>query len=53
MAAVVAGGFELLPTFSEPQYSVVLGTYTEEQAQRLIDLLGGARANPHYVRREP
>ncbi len=53
VAAVVSGGFELLPTFSAPHYRVVLGTYTEEQAQRLIDVLGDARANSHYVRREP
>jgi len=53
VAAVVAGGFELLPTFTAPHYSVVLGAYTEDQAQRLINVLGDVRANPHHVRREP
>jgi hypothetical protein len=52
VAAVVAAGFELLPSFSTPHYSVVLGSYTEEQAQRLIAVLGDARANPYHVRRE-
>jgi hypothetical protein len=53
VAAVVAGGFELMPTFSAPHYRVVLGTYSEERAQRLMGVLGDVRANPHYVRREP
>ncbi len=52
VAAVVAGGFELLPSFLAPHYSVVFGSYTEEQAQRLIAVLGDVRANPYHVRRE-
>lgn len=46
-------GFGLLPTFSAPHYSVVLDPYTSERAQRLLDLLGEVRANPHHVRRRP
>ncbi|MCP4083712.1 MAG: hypothetical protein GY745_01440 [Actinomycetia bacterium] len=32
--------------------SIVLGVCTEEEAQRLIGLLGDARPNPHHVRSE-
>ncbi len=50
---VVEAGFGLLPTFSAPHYSVVLANYTEDQAQRLISVLGEAVANPYHVRRQP
>lgn len=49
---VLGAGFGLLPTFSAPHYSVVLGSYTVEQAERLIAVLGEVRPNPHHVRRE-
>lgn len=49
---VLGAGFGLLPTFSAPHYSVVLGTYTVEQAELLIQVLGEVRPNPHHVRRE-
>lgn len=45
-------GFKLLPTFQAPHYSVVLPAYTEEVAQRLLDVLGEVRGNPYYVRRD-
>jgi hypothetical protein len=48
---VVAAGFVLLPSFSAPHFSVVLDPYTSERAQRLLDLLGEVRTNPHHVRR--
>jgi hypothetical protein len=44
-------GFALLPSFVAPHVSVVLDPYTSERAQRLLDLLGEVRANPHHVRR--
>lgn len=44
-------GFALLPSFAAPHVSVVLHPYTSERAQRLLDLLGEVRANPHHVRR--
>lgn len=49
---VLGAGFGLLPTFSAPHYSVVLGSYTVEQAELLVRVLGEVRPNPHHVRRE-
>lgn len=49
---VLSAGFELLPTFSAPHYSVVVASYTEGQAERLIAVLGEIRPNPHHVRRQ-
>ncbi|MFN3215482.1 MAG: hypothetical protein ACE367_03195 [Acidimicrobiales bacterium] len=47
---LLAAGFGLLPTFSAPHYSVLLGSYTVEQAELLIRLLGEVRPNPYQVR---
>lgn len=49
---LLVAGFGLLPTFSAPHYSVVLGSYTVEQAELLIRVLGEIRPNPHHVRRQ-
>jgi hypothetical protein len=49
---VVEAGFDLLATFSAPHYSVVLPSYTDVAAQRLIEVLGEVKDNPHHVRRE-
>lgn len=49
---VIEEGFRLLPTFSAPHYSIVLANYTEQEAQRLISVLGDVRPNPYHVRRE-
>ncbi len=54
-AAVVVGsiadaGFGLLATFEAPHYSVILPSYTPEDAQRLIEVLGEVKVNPHYER---
>jgi hypothetical protein len=49
---VVEAGFDLLATFSAPHYSVVLPSYTDVAAQRLMEVLGEVRVNPHHVRRE-
>ena len=49
---LVEGGFELLPTFAAPHVSVVLPSYTEEVAERLLNVFGEVRINPHHVRRE-
>lgn len=51
-AALVAAGFGLLPTFSAPRYSVLLGSYIVEQAELLIRALGEIRPNPYLVRRQ-
>lgn len=49
---VLGAGFDLLPTFATPNYSVALGFYTERQAELLIEVLGLVRLNPHHVRRD-
>lgn len=49
--ALADAGFELLPTFLAPHYSVTLETYTAERAERLLEVLGDVLANPYYLRR--
>jgi len=50
---LVAAGFTLLPTFAAPHYSVLLPSYDERSAQRLLDVLGEMQRNPFYVGRQP
>lgn len=50
---LVAAGFELLATFAAPHYSVLLPSYDEGSAQRLLDVLGETQRNPFYVGRQP
>jgi hypothetical protein len=50
---VVEAGFDPLATFGAPHYSVMLPSYTDAAAQRLIEVLGEVKVNPHHVRREP
>lgn len=50
---IVETGFGLLATFGAPHYSVVLPSYTEVAAQRLLEVMGEVEVNPHHVRREP
>jgi hypothetical protein len=47
--SLAAAGFELLPTFGVPHYSVVLRAYTEAEATRLLEVLGPVPQNPHFV----
>ncbi len=51
--ALVTAGFELLPTFGAPHFSVVLGAYDDVSAEHLLDALGEAQRNPYYVGRQP
>ena len=52
--ALVDAGFDPMPTFSAPHYSLILPSYTEGIAAQLIDLFGEVKPNPHYnPRREP
>lgn len=53
VAFLVGDGFELLPSFRAPHYSVVFDPYTSERVRRLLELFGEVRANPHHVRRWP
>jgi hypothetical protein len=48
---LITAGFTLLPTFSLPHYSIVLGAYTENETERLLVALGPVHDNPHHVRR--
>lgn len=50
--SLVEAGFDLLPTFAPPHVSVVLPSYTEDVAERLLDVFGEVRINPHHGRRE-
>jgi hypothetical protein len=50
--SVLDGGFELLPTFDAPHYSIVMGPYTEGEAQRLLKALGDVLAKPYCIRRQ-
>ncbi len=49
---LVAAGFNLLPTFAAPHYSVLLPSYDEGSARRLLEVLGEMRRNPFYVGRQ-
>jgi hypothetical protein len=44
--------FLLLPSFGVPHYSIVLRAYSDDEARRLLDVLGEARQNPYYGRRQ-
>lgn len=52
VSSLVVHGFELLPTFGAPHYSVRLPSYDEQSAQRLLELLGETNRNPFYVGRQ-
>lgn len=45
--ALADAGFESLPTFLAPHYSVTLETYTAERAERILEVLGDVLANPY------
>lgn len=51
VGSLAAAGFELLPTFGVPHYSVVLRAYTEAEATRLLVVLGPVHQNPHFIGR--
>ncbi|HEU5085129.1 MAG TPA: hypothetical protein VFU14_17440 [Acidimicrobiales bacterium] len=51
-ASLVGGGFGLLPSFAAPHYSVVLPAYDGAHAQRLLEVLGEVKRNPHFVGRQ-
>lgn len=45
-------GFALLPSFGAPHYDIVLPAYSDWEARRLLHVLGEARENPYYGRRQ-
>lgn len=50
---LVEVGFDLIPTFNAPHYSVVLPSYTETSAALLVEAFGEVKPNPHFERRNP
>jgi hypothetical protein len=50
--SLLAARFVLLPSFGAPHYDIVLRAYAEDEARRLLDVLGEAHQNPYYVRRQ-
>lgn len=50
---LVDAGFDLIPTFNAPHYSVVLPSYTEGFAALLVEAFGDVKPNPHFERRDP
>lgn len=48
---ILGAGFELLPTFVAPHYSIRLQTYTDDELEHLIAVLGEIHSNPHFTRR--
>ncbi|MHB8669509.1 MAG: hypothetical protein ACYDAD_02950 [Acidimicrobiales bacterium] len=46
-------GFEILPTFGRPHFTVVLPDVGEATLGRLLDALGAAEPNPYYGGRRP
>ncbi len=49
---VIEAGFDLLPTFNAPHYSVVLPSYTEGVAALLVEAFGEVKPNPHFEGRD-
>jgi hypothetical protein len=50
--SLLEAGFLLLPSFGIPHYSIVLRAYSGDEVRRLLDVLGEARQNPYYGRRQ-
>lgn len=51
LRSLIEADFDLIATFAPPHYSVVLPAYDVEIAQRLLEVLGEVRHNPHHLRR--
>ena len=41
-------GFDLVPTFAAPHYSLRLPSYTPEAAEHLLEVFGEVKPNPHF-----
>ena len=46
--ALLDAGFDLMPTFTAPHYSLLLPSYTSEVARQLVEVFGRVKDNPHY-----
>ena len=47
-AALLDAGFELLPTFNRPHYTLRVATVEDHELARLLNTLGPAERNPYY-----
>jgi hypothetical protein len=47
---ITSAGFDLLPTFKRPHYTLVLRSADEVELARLLATMGSAKENPHYRR---
>lgn len=50
---VAAAGFNLLPTFKRPHFTIRLDDADDATLSRLLDALGPARPNPYHGRKRP
>lgn len=50
---LTAAGFELLPTFGRPHFTVRLESDEQQHLERLLSALGPAQANPYHGGRQP
>jgi hypothetical protein len=48
VGAITGAGFELLPTFNRPHYTLLLPSDAELDLRRLFAALGPAEANPYH-----
>jgi hypothetical protein len=46
--AIADAGFELLPTFRRPHYTVRLASDDDDELDRLLDAFGRAQSNPYH-----
>jgi hypothetical protein len=53
VAALTSDGFELLPTFGRPHYTVRLSGDNASEVERLLSALGPPEANPYHGRSGP
>lgn len=48
VGSLTGAGFELLPTFRRPHFTLMLSSDTELDLRRLLNALGSAEVNPYY-----
>jgi hypothetical protein len=50
---VAAAGFDLLPSFRRPHFTIRLDGADDDTLSRLLDALGPPRPNPYHGRKRP
>ena len=53
VAQIVTAGFDLLPSFRRPHFTVRLANDGDDGLWRLVDALGPGEANPYHGRQRP